>query len=178
MFTKGNHRSKTNVIKGLLENHRIQIFNYDFEIGSGKNRIPYSYTVFEIDYDNRIPKMFLRVDKNAWQMFKPSFVNGRRLNLEGNFDDFFDLFVENDFEIEALQIFTPDIMQKLMTDWKQFTLEFTGDKIYIYTTFHIDKSKNLEAMHSLAKFLIDKLSIVIKRMEPSTLAMEKQIFNK
>lgn len=174
LFQIGETRSRKNVINGNFKNHAISFFNYQYTIRQGKSTVTYNYTVFEIDYDRRIPKMFLRVDKDRWQMVKPKFANIRKLPLEGNFDDYFDLFVEEKFEIEALQIFTPDIMDKLITDWHQFTLEFTYDKIYIYSFYTISKKKDLQAMYGLAQYLIEKLAPVLRDMEPSFVAMHEK----
>jgi hypothetical protein len=174
LFKEGYSPVKSNIVKGVFQDHPIKLFNYNLTIGQGKSKHTYFYTVFEIDYDKRIPTMFLRVDKHAWQMFTPSFSSKRRLVLEGDFDDFFDLFVEEKFEIEALQIFTPDIMHRLMTDWKKFSLEFIEDSIYIYTLGTIDKKEDLHSMYALAQYLIKKLAPIIGNMESSTIAMQER----
>ncbi len=178
LFREGRDRIKLNIISGKFKNHSIALFNYSFTVGQRKSQHTYFYTVFEIDYDKRIPRMFLRSDRYKLLMFKPDFQNGRRLRLEGDFDKHFDLFVEEKFEIEALQIFTPDIMHKLMTDWSKFTLEFTNDKIYIYIVDKISKKEDIQSMYNLAKYLIDRLAPIISNMESSTTAMQERFSTK
>ena len=174
LFAEGKDRQYSNIICGRFKEHPMLIFTYRYSTGSGKNKRTYHYTVFEIDYDRVLPKMFLRSDKSSWHMVKPDFNAGRRLKLDQNFDDKFDLFCEEKFEIEALQVFTPDIMHKLMTDWHKLSLEFVNDKIYIYAKHRMTKKQDLMSMYELGQYLIEKLAPVLARMEPSVIAMKEK----
>ena len=118
--------------------------------------------------------MFLRSDRHRWSTIKPKFQDGRRLDMEGNFDDYFDLFCEEKFEIEALQVFAPNIMEKLMKEWNNLNLEFVNDKIYIYQPKYISKKVDLEKMYAMGQYLIQTLPPVLARMESSVKAMQEQ----
>lgn len=174
LFSKGFDKRYDNIIYGKFENHPIVIFNFRYTYGLDKNKRTYYYTVFEIDYDRVLPKMYLKAHKVGWYMAKPNFNDGRRLKLAHEFEKHFDLFCEEKFEIEALQVFTPDIMHKLMTDWNKLTLEFVNDKIYIYARGRIMKKRDLISMYELGQYLIEKLAPVLKRMESSVIAMKEK----
>ena len=174
LLEAGNSRDYFNIVRGRYLEHLITIFNYEYTIGSGKNRRTYRFTVFEIDYDKVLPNMFLRSDRHRWSTIKPKFQDGRRLDLEGNFDDYFDLFCEEKFEIEALQVFAPNIMEKLMKEWNNLNLEFVDDKIYIYQPKYISKKVDLEKMYAMGQYLIQTLPPVLARMESSVKAMQEQ----
>jgi hypothetical protein len=180
LFTVGRSKQCTNLVKGRFQNHPIVIFNYNYTLQQGRHAQTWYYTVFEIDYDRVLPKMFMRADRGLFDamdnpMIKPDFNNGRKLKLEGDFDKHFDLFVEEKFEIEALQVFTPDIMHKLMTDWRKLNLEFVSDKIYIYAAGRLSKKPDLQSMYDLAKYLIEKLPPVLKRIEGSVIEMQARV---
>ncbi len=175
LFQVGESRIYSHVVSGKFQNHPIAFFNYQYTTGSGKNRSTHQFTVFELDYGHQLPKVFLRSDKNWLSFIMPMFDTRKRLKLEGDFDDYFDLFVEKKFEIEALQIFTPDVMHQLMTDWKKMSMESINDKIYIYIPGQVTKKSILDSMHSMAKYLIDKLAPVIQGMESSTIAMQERM---
>ncbi len=174
LLEAGDSRDYFNIVRGRYLEHLITIFNYEYTVGSGKNRHSYHFTVFEIDYDRVLPNMFLRSDRHRWSTIKPKFQDGRRLDLEGNFDDYFDLFCEEKFEIEALQVFAPNIMEKLMKEWNNLNLEFVDDKIYIYQPKYISKKVDLEKMYAMGQYLIQTLPPVLARMESSVKAMQAQ----
>jgi len=56
----------------------------------------------------------------------------KRLELEGDFGKYFELYVPPDYQIDALQIFTPDVMAALIDAGSQFDYELVNDCLYIY----------------------------------------------
>jgi hypothetical protein len=158
------------VISGEFKNKKVRLYSF---CQPGRNDSVMKRTVFEIDYDTPLPRMLLKPD---WHMtyVKPIFKKEHHLSLEGDFDQHFDLYVEKDFEIEALQIFTPDIMHRLQTDWRRLVIEFSHDSIFIYTMTVLSKKKDLEHIYSCAKYLIEKLSPVSQRMESGLVAMQQR----
>jgi hypothetical protein len=157
------------VIEGEFNGHKIRLFCYCQEAKDSAIK----RTVLEIDYNINLPKMFLKPDWHT-SYVKPIFKNEHHLSLEGDFDHHFDLYVEREFEIEALQIFTPDIMHRLQTDWRRFVVEFSYDTVFIYTFGVVTKKKDLEHMYMYAQYLIGKLSPIAKRMEPGLMAMQER----
>ena len=104
----------------------------------------------------------------------PNFPNSEKLNLEGNYNDYFTLYTRKDFEIEALQIFSPDFMARTKDDYREFSIEFTGSQIYIYFSAYIETKSELEKMYSLAEYIITKLEPILQRMKGGMVAMNQQ----
>ena len=158
------------VISGEFKGEKIRLY---CRCEQGPKNYVIKRTVFEIDYNVVLPTMLLKPDWNN-SYAKPYFKKEYHLSLEGDFDHHFDLYVEKEFEIEALQIFTPDIMERLKTDWSRFVVEFSQDRVFIYTGGMITKRKDLEHMYSFAQYLIEKLGPVTERMESGVVAMRQR----
>lgn len=61
-------------------------------------------------------------------------VAGRqRLSLEGDFDKHFSLYCPEGYERDALEIFTPDLMQLLMDTTKGCDVELVDDWMFVYS---------------------------------------------
>jgi hypothetical protein len=56
--------------------------------------------------------------------------DGERLNLEGDFNDYFSLQIEKGQEIDALSVITPDVMQKLVDYNQAEDIEILATNLY------------------------------------------------
>ena len=177
LFSLGRNPKLFNLISGAYLGQAIEIFNYRYAIRRGRDTYTFPFTVFEIDFPAVLPQIFLH-DRQA-RYFGSSdglnvkFPNARKIDLEGGFHEHFDLWVGEKFEIEALQIFTPDLMARLMDQWQHLSIEFVGNHIYIYENKFVNKRMELLQMHDLARHLILKLAPVIQRMGNDVEAMQR-----
>jgi len=56
----------------------------------------------------------------------------QRISLEGNFDDYFDLYAPSTHRIDALYVFTPDVMQAVMSSAYKYDCEIVDNYFYVY----------------------------------------------
>ncbi|MEK7588285.1 MAG: hypothetical protein AAB438_00525 [Patescibacteria group bacterium] len=167
----GHSREMTNIISGTYKNSPIKLFEFKCVIGYGKHRRTIQFTTFEITYKTELKSIFLRSKKNKWaitNLFEgmgDDIRFGKVLKLEGNFNDFFTLYVPEDYEMEALQIFTPEVMAKLMDTANGFSFEFTGNKLFIYSPNIIHKKEALNNIFTFAKTLIEDLAPRLERIK-------------
>lgn len=56
----------------------------------------------------------------------------QEVSLEGNFGKYFKLFLPPNYQIDTLQIFTPDVMDVLMQYGANYSIELFGDNLYLY----------------------------------------------
>jgi len=63
------------------------------------------------------------------------FKNSRRVQLEGDFNEFFRVHTPENEEITAFTILAPNIMVRLLSDAGNYDFEFSGNKVYFYQTF-------------------------------------------
>jgi hypothetical protein len=95
------------------------------------------------------------------------------VDLEGDFNKYFTLSIKKGYEVEALEIFTPDVMQELIDKAKTVSLEITDNNLFIYKSKVINTKKELYELYDLAKYFAEKLGPVLARMKPSLEAMEQ-----
>jgi hypothetical protein len=150
LFSIGHSRRVTHLIVGDILKHNTQIFSYQYVTGSGKHRQTHSFQIFEITFDKSLPFFTLKEKMLFFSPINISTTHSTNIKLEGNFNTFFDLEVEKEFEIELLQIFTPDLMHELCEKWKHLSIESIENKVYIYENRAVNATKELDSMFDLA----------------------------
>lgn len=133
----------------------LEIANYRYVVGSGKNRRDVWYGYIRIDLTRRLPHLVLDGKSNNFlgSNLPAAFARSQRLQLEGDFNRYFDLYVPAGYERDALYIMTPDIMALLIDDTKKYDLEIVGNQLFIYGAdgFALDKKEELERLLNLAR---------------------------
>lgn len=175
LFHIGHSHSISHVLSGSKESHPVRIFLYSYVVGQGKNSRTYRYTVFEKTFDCIVPHILVHKPEIFFSEDVPVFFGGVDITLEGNFNKYFSLTVEKDFEMEAHQIFTPDVMEELIETSKTFSFEFIQNRLYIYTSKFIGTRAELDAMFALSQKLCTKLEPVLHGMEEDIEAVKKLI---
>ncbi len=166
----GHSQGATHILRGNYANCPIVLFEFNTTIGYGKHAKYITFTVFEITYKTDLRHIFL-ARKNGF--FDTGFFEGasleskvgRPLKLEGDFGKYFTLYVPEDYEIEALQIFTPEIMVKFIDIGNKFSFEFIDNKLFIYAKKTLNAKKDLDALYSFAKTLITDLAPRLERIK-------------
>lgn len=164
LFSAGHSQKITDVISGLDSGRPVRIFLYAYTVGYGKNSHTYHYTIFENTFSGNMPHMLLHKEGLFLSDVPPHFSGGEHISLEGDFNKYFSLSVEKDFEVEAYQIFTPDFMEELIETSKSLGFEFSQNKLYIYTPKFIDERQELDNMFALSNKLCSHLEPVINRI--------------
>lgn len=163
----GHGRKIEDVVSGEYLGLPICFFTFSCTIGYGRGAKHIMFTACEIHYKTNLPRIFLDAlhhDFLNTDIFtKPSY--GEIISLEGDFNEYFTLYVPKGFERESLQIFAPDVMAKLIDNSKQFDLEFFGDHLYIYSSKTIDTKQELGSIYNLSKILITELAPVLERLK-------------
>jgi len=171
-FRIGYNKSASDYINGTFENCPISLFSYRYTTGYGRDSSTYKCTVFKLKFDTRMPDILL---KNKQQYLGEAFPGKADLKLEGDFNNYFTLSVPAGYEIEALQVFTPDVMAELIDKSRDFSVEIVNDHLFIYAHKAISSKKELYAFYELAEYFIKKLGPVLKRMKSSASAMQDVI---
>jgi hypothetical protein len=80
----------------------------------------------------RLPHIFLRAQGGPIDTFTMAALPDRaqRLSLEGDFDDYFTLFCPEGYERDALYLFTPDVMARLIDRVRGFDVEIIDDWLF------------------------------------------------
>ena len=172
LFNLGHSHSMSNVVSGSFTDNNLSLFDYQYTEGSGKNSHTYTCTAAQIDYPSVLAPVLLTVDYQSFGGIVPFFGAWEKIKPEGNFDKNFDLYTKKEFEIEALQIFSPDFMVKMLDQWPEFNLEFNGNKLTVFYNRTITKRAELQKMFDLIKYLVVRIEPLAQRMESSVKALE------
>jgi hypothetical protein len=152
MFHQGNHQVVTDVVSGTISNHPLTLCNYKFRIGYGKNAEIHSYTVVIVTFKGRFPHVYVdRLDHGYGLKV------GRALPLPNEVSKQFKIFAPPEYEIEALAIFDPEILAKLLDLKYNFDMELIDQKLYVFMPQMIDSKEVLEQRLQQAESLLEEL---------------------
>ncbi len=164
LFSNFGHSKKiTNSIDGVYDNFKIRLFNYSTTVGHGRNSKKYPFTVFEIFLEkNNLPKIVLQKGKIR------DHSSNRKLTeiyLESEFSKNFKLYCEEGYEIETLQIFTPEILIDFKEKNFNSMAELTQDRIYIYKNKYVSKKKDLYELYQTAQIILKAINPTLNRLK-------------
>lgn len=174
LFQVGEDKYAYNVVDGQYKNYPISLINYFYATGSGKSKETHNYTIFRLQFDAIMPDIIL---ESAGHFFGGSLFDklpGKNMvKLEGDFNKYLSLCVPKGYEIEALEIFTPDVMEEIIEKTKSLSLEIINSHLFIYKRGMISTKKDLYAVYGLVQYFIEKIGLVLSRMKPSLEAMKE-----
>jgi hypothetical protein len=149
MFRQGNNRSVTDVVTGTILEHPLKLCNYNFRIGQGKNSQIYSYTVIIVKFIGKFPHVYVdRLDHGYGLNV------GRALPLPTEVAKQYKIFSPPEYEIEALAIFDPETLVKLLDLKFNYDMELINQKLYIFLPQMIDSISALEQRLQQAEALL------------------------
>ena len=172
LFDSGHSKAISHTIGGIYQNHSIEIFYYQYTTGQGKQKAIHPYTVVRIALQGTAPDILMESKKNLFQA-KRKRSNQKELLLESNFRDHFTTYVPEDFGIETFEIFTPEILTRLIDTAQSFDFEFIESALYVYTSGTIEKRARLTVMLELAQYLITTIGPRITRLSDDVKAMKE-----
>jgi hypothetical protein len=83
----------------------------------------------------------------------------QKIKLEGNFPDKFDLYAPPKYQIDALQIFTPDVMAALLDNGQRYDFEFIGDELWSYAPDNtINHAETLQAWLTALAVIVPEIT--------------------
>lgn len=151
MFKQGNGGGGTDHnIQGSIEGRPFRIFDYQFSVGKEDSQKTYFYTVFAFKFNGSFPNIYLNNKHNSY-----SISIGEKIPLPLEFEKQFSLSAPLKYEIEALEIFTPDVFVKLLEGGFTHDIEFVDHEVLMFVDGVIDSSEKLEKEFSRALNLED-----------------------
>ena len=177
LFQVGDSRAVADVVSGQFQNEAISLFTYTYVTGYGRSRQALIIRSMNCSLISHFPICWLKtrtiLTVNA--LFNKISGSGKELiKLEGDFDKYFSLNIQKGYEVEALEIFTPDVMAELINKAKALSLEIVNGHLFIYDNGIVGTKQGLYDLYGLAQYFIEKLGPVLARMKPSVVAMEQQ----
>ena len=151
MIFDNGHSQK--VTESLTFPDGIEIANYTFVTGSGKNRHTHNFGFVRVALKRALPNMVLDARHNNFlglTNLPDVFHGSQRLRLEGDFNKYFDLYAPKQYERDALYVFTPDVMQVLIESGRKYDMEIVDNELFIYQPTFIDLSSEERLREALS----------------------------
>ena len=182
LLSFGVSRDICNILTGTYQGLSVRIYDYVADTTQDK-RSPgkkdhgkrYEFSVFEATYPYQAPHIVLSMVQSAMSI-EPSndpasFRGEKLLTLEGGFDKYFKLRVQEGFETEVLEIFTPDIMAKLIDIKPTLNIEFAENKVYFYKTGTFSTGEQILSAYKTATVISQLVRPRLKEVSGSVSAM-------
>ena len=110
-------------------------------MGYGRGSHEDDFAVFELEHGSDTLDVVLDSHLHDFDKKLP----GKKiLSLEGDFDKKFTVFIPENYQIEALEILTPDVMEMLESIYQKYSIEFNGSKLFIFSRILITKKIDLD----------------------------------
>lgn len=159
MFQVGDNNELQYGLTIPTDGNPIEIGNYEYTTGSGKNKTTHTFGFMRLKLPRHLPNMVLDAKANNYaRMFSnlPTiFDKNQVLQLEGDFNKYFTLFAPQQYERDALYVFTPDVMQALIDYAGDYDLEVVDNDLFLYAsrTFDLTSPATLKNLLLLASKL-------------------------
>lgn len=136
IFSLGNDRETHDIVRA--EHPRfVEVGNYRYETGSGKNKQTHRWGYVAMRLDTPLPHIVLDAVGNnglfGGSNLPVTFGRGQRLSLEGDFDQHFALYCPEGYERDALYLFTPDVMARFIDSAAALDVEIVDDWLFLYS---------------------------------------------
>lgn len=118
-------------------------------------------TVLQIQLPVATPHIFID-SRHDRTIFARKISNKHKLVLEGNFNEHFNVYVAKKFEVEALDILSPDFMEFLINLPAKVDLEFLGNNVFIYLESPKGQLAEYKTMFKLADIVVLNLASKLK----------------
>ncbi|TSC75601.1 MAG: hypothetical protein G01um101431_1154 [Parcubacteria group bacterium Gr01-1014_31] len=158
-FQQGHSKKMSHVVAGERNGRPLRLFTYQYTVGSGKNSHTYYYTVVEFKVAGRFPHLYLDSRSN-WD----GAGKGVKIPLPSEFEKEFRLLAPKEYEIEALQIFTPDVLAYLLDTKLQYDVELVDQELLVIIGGLANTLEKLERDFATAINLFNRLAPVLDKM--------------
>lgn len=136
IFNNGDSRRALNHLRSASDRF-LDMGNYQYTTGSGKNRSTHNWGFMALHLDRKLPNMVLDAKANNGLFGGtnlPAYFDKKQiLSLEGDFDKYFTLYCPQQYERDALYVFTPDLMALLIDNAAPFDVEIVDDWMFVYS---------------------------------------------
>lgn len=126
----GSNRKFNNGYIMRVDNQSVYLFDYSFEILAEGRHGYKRYSLAIVQSQKSYPHIYLDGRQNnrndtykAWQ----------KLTLEGDFNKYFDLYADENTNIETLSFLTPDVMQRFIDTARLYDVETYNQNLAIIT---------------------------------------------
>jgi hypothetical protein len=89
------------------------------------------YTVLELPLKRTLPHILFDSRSAKKRQFRHLYLKAQRLSVQGTFDQVFDTYVPQTYNIDSLSFVTPEVMEALV-DAKMYDIEIVNSRVLLY----------------------------------------------
>lgn len=114
----------------------IEFANYELRAGSVGSGNAQFGGFCAVRLTTRLPHIYLRAQSGPADQFTLAALpdSAQRLSLEGDFNEYFTLYCPENYERDALYLFTPDVMARLIDRVHGFDVEIIDDWLFFVSS--------------------------------------------
>lgn len=128
------------------------------------------YAVVTLRFNKRYPHLFLDSRKNGRSH---TYSKKQKIELEGKFADYFDLYMPEGSQAGALTIFSPDVMQTIIDYGRPFDIEVEDNRVSLIGNGYAYTAENLQMMLACASTLSKEFEELNTSWRPVKMAAGK-----
>lgn len=135
IFRNGGSRAAVDHFRSV-EGRFFDTGNFSYVVSNGKSSTTVTWGFLAMHLERRLPHMMLdSVQNNMFGMtgIAGLFSREQVLSLEGDFDRYFTLYCPQQYERDALYVFTPDLMALCIDEAAPFDVEIVDDWLFVYS---------------------------------------------
>jgi hypothetical protein len=132
IFQLGSERHSDQVISGQYNGRDFWFGTHYYTIGSGKNRRTVASGVLNVTLPRAVPNVIIDGRQNRLPI-GGEFDRSQRLELEGDFNNYFTVYCPKNYERDVLYFLTPELMQALVDMNDKFDVEMLDHELYFYS---------------------------------------------
>lgn len=135
LYKHGYDRRERYILSGVFSDLPARISNYEYSTGSGRSRQDHTVRVMRLELPNKLPHMVIDClieSDTAVSTLPITFNASQKLELEGDFYKYFNLYAPDKFAVSALALIAPDAMDALMRMKSLCDIEIIDRYIYFY----------------------------------------------
>lgn len=172
LFAIGSDKRAEDEVSGVYQGYPMRLFTYHYTVHMGRSSHTFDTMVFEVAFNTKLPDVLLSSRSQGFLFGRPLFLPNE-IPLEGDLNKTFRLYADKGYEIEALQIFTPELLAHLVALPVHYTLEFINNKLYVYSDHVITKRNDLNNMYAVVAELAVHLGPFLARLKDDVQAMDE-----
>ncbi len=138
----------------VIGNRQFSVFEYSYQVGSGKNRHTVYWYVGSIRLARKLPHVLL---DNRSGIFSGRSLprlpdDSQKINTEASFSKHFSTYAPSGYAIDVLSFLAPDVMLQLTQNYTDYDIEIMDDMVLLYGNGQL-QAKNIETLYGLLSSL-------------------------
>lgn len=170
IFGFGNTPSEKNIITGEYRGFDFELYEHSYWTGTGRSRSQHRLSILNLKLPKKVPHLVVdsRVEGSSrygGSVLPIDFDYKQKLTLEGDFSKYFNVYSPHNYQVSALSLLTPDVMQMFLAKLHRVDVELVNNRLYIYAPDVMNSSEQIANMFKAADAIIDEWGDKLRRAD-------------